>query len=208
MFPRHKNKITKWYNSIDCQRVVNASKVACNIKLAEKAVIVVGRLDDNKNPLRALVIFEEVLKKVPDAILYFLGEGILENEIKQELYKKKIENSVVLLGYYNNPYPIMKQAKVMLMTSKSEGYGLVIAESICLGVPVVSTRVGAAEREINSTKCGRVIDTDEEAVNAIVYYLENAFDGASKAMASSKLMHNFKKYIEVIENLIDETAKA
>ncbi len=208
LYPNHKNKSIKLYNCIDAKRIRKESNCKCDIKLDDNSVIFVGRLDDNKNPIRAIEIFEEVLKKKRDAKLYFLGFGNLKDEVEATIREKQLEDSIILLGYHDNPFPIIKQAKVMLMVSKSEGYSLAVSEAISLGVPVVSTRVGAADRQISSDRNGMVIDSNAEAVEALCEYLSRESNDDIKAAMYEDENVKFEDYINSIEELIDDVAKS
>lgn len=203
LYPNHKDKVIKLYNCIDAKRIKDESNRKCDIKLDENAIIFFGRLDDNKNPIRAIEIFEQVLNKNSNAKLYFLGTGNLREKVEEIVKEKQLEQKVVLLGYHENPFPIVKQAKVMLMVSKSEGYSLAVSEAISLGVPVVSTRVGASERQIASKRNGRVIDTNEEAVEALCDYLDRESNDEIKAAMFADENDRFEDYIREIEKMID-----
>ena len=52
----------------------------------------------------------------------------------------ELRNVVHFLGFINPPYPFMKIADILLMTSKAEGFPLVLCEALCLGVPVIATK--------------------------------------------------------------------
>ncbi|SFI08468.1 Glycosyl transferases group 1 [Pseudobutyrivibrio sp. OR37] len=203
LYPRHKNKIVKLYNCINARKILKESNCKSDIRLDDNSIIFLGRLDENKNPVRAIEIFKEVIQRKADAKLYYIGYGVLKEKVELLAKTYKIEDSVFFLGYQQNPYPIVKQAKVMLMVSKSEGYSLAVSEAICLGVPVVSTRVGAADRQIFCDECGKVIDNNEEAVDAICGYMEREISIDKKKHMYSTEKKEFEEYILAIEHLID-----
>ena len=89
-------------------------------------------------------------------------------------------NNVHLLGYQDNPFPIVNQADLICLLSRAEGFSMVLLEALALGKPIITTKTGAAETLINNTKCGRIINTDEDAVEAIQYFLNADRDEIKK----------------------------
>lgn len=163
-----------------------------------------GRLDANKNPLRLLNIFEKLCSKVPNAHLYYLGYGILGEEVERQAKDKGLENQVHLLGYHDNPFPIISQCDVSCMFSHSEGFPMALLESVALGKPFVSSIVGGSRILAKDSLCGNAVKTDEEAVESIIKFL-----GEDKEITKDHCMESIERftlhrYIEQIENLFDE----
>ena len=203
-YPEHANKIVEIYNGLDIERVRKKAEEKTDINIINPAIIMVGRLDENKNPLRLLDIFELLHKVRRDVHLYYLGYGNLDNDINELARDKGLNEYVHLLGYAENPFPIMKQCDVCCVTSLDEGFSLVLAESIALGVPFVSTNVGIAKVISNEGKCGKVIDTNEQAVDAIVELLESDRTIVCNECRESIERFELRKYIKKIENVLDE----
>lgn len=80
--------------------------------------------------------------------LLLLGQGKLQGEIKELALQLKIEDKVVFLGFHENPYPYIKHAKFMVLSSEWEGFALVIAEALALGTPVISTDCPSGPSEL------------------------------------------------------------
>ena len=203
MYPEHSDKIRLIWNGIDEKQIKEKAKEQTDVKLEHPAILAIGRLEDRKNPLRLLSVFEQVHKKRKDTHLYYLGYGELEEEVRRRSQEMGINEYVHLLGYYDNPFPIIAQCDVSCMLSKADGFGLVMAESICLGRPYVATDIGAARFLSNDGKCGRVIETDDQAAEEILSLLnydENMELYCSEAIKRCELNH----YIRQIEDLFDE----
>ncbi|WP_102798545.1 glycosyltransferase [Bowmanella denitrificans] len=76
---------------------------------------------------------------------------LLCNNIKKARKMAKVygvEDKVILPGFQSNPYPWIKQAKLMVLSSDHEGLGNVLIESLICGTPVVSTDCPHGPREI------------------------------------------------------------
>lgn len=204
VFPEYVNKLIKIYNALNIGQVRERAGDFTEIILEHPSIICVGRLDDNKNPLRALDIFYELSKENDSAHLYFLGKGKLEALILRKAVEYGLQERVHILGYMENPFPVVKQADICCMTSRSEGFGMVLLESIALKVPFVSTQVGGAEVLTNGNRCGRVYKTDEEAVAQILELLNAPKDLMEKECERSISRFSLDNYISKIEALFDE----
>ncbi|MDO5769672.1 MAG: glycosyltransferase, partial [Psychrobacter sp.] len=85
--------------------------------------------------------------------LVLVGKGKLENEMKQLAIQLGLKDQVQFLGYQSNPYPLIKHASLMVMTSRFEGFGYVIVEAQALGIPVISTDCPFGPRELLPKHC-------------------------------------------------------
>jgi glycosyltransferase involved in cell wall biosynthesis len=74
-----------------------------------------------------------------------------------------LEKNICMNGFCKNPYPYMKQAKVVLVTSDWEGFGIVTRETFILRTPVLLTDVGGMhELVLDYPEIG--CDTEDEFV--------------------------------------------
>lgn len=204
LFPRHREKIVKIYNGIDIEKVRRDSMETSSVILQHPAIVYSGRLDENKNPERMLKVFSILYEKDMNMHLYYLGKGELENKIRKTAEILGIHDNVHLLGYHENPFPVIRQADIVCLFSKSEGFGLCLAEAIALGKPIVASDIGIAKFISQDGKCGRVIDTDEEAAEAILYYINADKREIERNCNKCVLQFEVKYYIQQIEELIDK----
>lgn len=109
----------------------------------QKVVLVVSRLESEKNVGAALRAFVEILKAQPGAGLVIVGDGSESLSLRALARALGIEKRVVFAGA-RNPFPFYKAADLLLLTSDFEGYGMVIVEALAAGCPVVSYDVGVA----------------------------------------------------------------
>ncbi len=84
------------------------------------------------------------------APLVLLGTGPEEKiaEVKALAETLGITDRLIFLGFQKNPFPYIKNAKLLVMSSDSEGFGNVLAEALILNTPVVSTRCPGGPEEI------------------------------------------------------------
>ncbi len=87
-----------------------------------------------------------------------------------------ILDDVIFTGLLRDyPYGIIKGAKVFVSASEQESFGLVFAESLLLGTPVVGCRVGGIPEVVVEGKSGFLVDKDDldGFVSSVVALLDN-----------------------------------
>ena len=170
-------------------KVVNKSEILYNIidieKLKEKAlsdtnnynydICVLGRLVEVKNPIRALRILKDVIDVRPQTKCAFIGDGDMRADCEEFVSSNNLSNNVHFLGFQNNPYKILHDSRLLLMSSINEGTPMALLEAFSLGIPLVSTMVDGAVELIKYNRMGYLYDDNQEAVNHILQILnENA----------------------------------
>lgn len=204
VFPDQKNKLVKIYNGIDTQKVMRLSEEDTDIFVMHPAVVVVGRLDDNKNPLRAVSILKLLHDMKCRCHMYFIGAGELFENVKALLKEKELEEYVHLTGYLENPFPVMKRCDCMLMTSRSEGFQMALLESLTLGVPFVSTDVGASAMLANGENKCTIFETDSDAARSIYErFCETDKENVAEKCRGTASAYDIKEYIKKIEHVFD-----
>ncbi len=107
----------------------------------EKKVLVVSRLEPEKNVALALRAFQEATPL--GSCLIIVGEGSQRATLTQLAEKLGIANRVYFEGARESTH-YYGIADLVLVPSRYEGYGLVIVEALAAGKPVISTDVGVA----------------------------------------------------------------
>jgi glycosyltransferase involved in cell wall biosynthesis len=69
-------------------------------------------------------------------------------ELEKLIEKFNLTKKVEILGFTSNPYPVIKQAKMLILSSEREGLPTVLIEALILGTPVVSTDCKSGPSEI------------------------------------------------------------
>lgn len=207
LFPKHSQKLVEIYNSVNVENVRRRASCNTKIRLRHPAVIWVGRLEDRKNPLRMVDIFQRVHQENSQVHLYFVGKGELEAQILKRSSEYGLQEKVHVLGYINNPFPVMKQADICCMTSRAEGFSMSLLESVALGVPFVSTETGGARILANEEQCGRIFSRDDEAAENLIELLSQSRDHLKEECAKSIERFDLKNYLTRIEMLFDEVLK-
>lgn len=161
------------YNPVDPDAIRRRAGDEYKSESEPFTIINVGRLVDQKRHDR-LIKAAKILKDHGCRFkIEILGIGPLENELKALSAELGTEDCVNFAGFINNPFPWMKKADVFCLTSKTEGYPMVITETLSLHTPVVSTKAtGVTEMLAHG---GGVFTTDspEDIADKLEHLIKN-----------------------------------
>ena len=96
--------------------------------------ITAGRIDEEKNPIFLVDVFNEIVKLIPQAKLIWVGSGSLEGEIKSRVSGYHLDNSVDFLGVRSDVYKLLPKADYFLLPSLYEGLSIALAEAQAAGL--------------------------------------------------------------------------
>jgi len=146
----------------------------------EKKILAVGNLKDEKDYKTLLNAFK-ILKSFIPAKLLIIGEGPERDMIEKLVQKLYLNEYVSLPGIINNPYPYYEKADLLVLSSKNEGFAIVLIEAMSTGTPVVSTdcRSGPSEILLNG-KYGPLVQVGDYTAlsKAMVDILNNPPDSS------------------------------
>lgn len=205
VFPQYKNKMLIINNGFEFKDIQTKSMEKTNSKKVFD-LIFCGRLDDNKNPLKMLKILKKTKEKGYNFKLAYIGTGNIEKELREKIKEYEFDKNVSVLGYQNNPYVYMKDAKLICMTSYREGFPTVIAEAMTLGKPFISTNVAGAEELSNKNKCGFIEDDIEKYSDKVIELLTNKelYKTMSNECKKHVKKYSMEEQIKKIEALINK----
>ncbi|MCE9662531.1 glycosyltransferase [Halomonas sp. M5N1S17] len=108
--------------------------------------------------------------------LLLLGKGETEAEIRQLVTELGLDNKVVMLGYRTNPYPVIQNAKALILTSDAEGLPRVLIEALLLHTPVISVDCPSGPREILTGALAEFLveQDDEQGLAQAIARMESA----------------------------------
>lgn len=141
-----KSKCVVVHNGYDIESLeLKASSGMDKLTVPAKYAIAIGRLVVNKN---FELLIKAYAKSNIDIPLLILGEGPVFQALDALIQELSQQSNITLLGYVENPYPLLKGASFLVSTSNAEGFPNGIAESLCLGVPVLATNCESGPAEI------------------------------------------------------------
>ena len=110
-------------------------------------ILGVGRLTAQKDFSTLIDAFALVNKRMP-ARLILLGEGEERAQLSELGRKLGLAERISMPGWVPNPLAYISKASVFVLSSRWEGFGLVLAEALACGTPVVSTDCESGPAEI------------------------------------------------------------
>jgi ADP-heptose:LPS heptosyltransferase len=146
-FKFNKEDISVIYNPIFTNEISNKSLIFNADIPKQKYIIHVGRTTDQKRHDLILDAWKEVKSKY---LLLLLSDN--PKKLTEMVIARNLESRVKVLPFQDNPYPFIRHAELLVLCSDFEGFGLVLAESIVCGTPVISTDCKYGPREILGQK--------------------------------------------------------
>ncbi|WP_387691256.1 glycosyltransferase [Photorhabdus sp. RM71S] len=107
--------------------------------------IAIGRLQEQKDYQNLLYAFSLLLKERPLSYLIIVGDGPLKNKLIELAIKLNINKYTNFLGARNDISEIMSSCDTFVLSSKYEGFGLVVAEAMACQRYVVATDSGGVK---------------------------------------------------------------
>lgn len=130
-------------------------------KARKKQFIFAGRLEDYKGALRVLKAFKGLLSKLPEWGLTIIGDGPEMPQLKAFVAENNLEGKVDLVGQKTKSgiSELFQEASIFVYPSLHETFGLVIAEAMSTGLPIIAGTL-TAPPEIVQAHQGKLVDPD------------------------------------------------
>ena len=109
--------------------------------------VAVGRFDKAKDYPTMLKAMR-ALQNTRKVRLVIVGDGAEKEHLVSLVDQYKLNDVVDFVGFQSNPYPYMRKADLFVLSSAYEGFGIVVAEALAVGTPVVSTNCPSGPGEI------------------------------------------------------------
>ncbi len=115
----------------------------------KKYILSYGRLDDSIKDFSFLMeAFSQSKVWEKDVHLIILGDGKDKEMLQKLSVSKECGEQILFLPFTKNPFEIIKNAHCVTLTSKYEGFPMVLVESLSLGTPVISLDIVSGPSEI------------------------------------------------------------
>ena len=178
----------------------------------EKTIVTAGRLMPQKNQEMMIRAFKTVEDKYPEYQLIIYGEGPKRNDLEQLISELKLEGNVQLPGNTTKLHDCIKAAGMFVLSSDYEGMPNALIEAMCLGLPVISTKVSGATDLIKDHENGILTELNDqgELEAAMLELIENPLlaeklaKNAVKLNESLELTKIMNQWIQFIKKIIAE----
>jgi glycosyltransferase involved in cell wall biosynthesis len=158
-------KLVKIDNGLDLGKYdihddVDALKGCLNIPRDKVVIGVVGRITEQKDPFFFLNIASTIKKQVQNSYFVFVGDGELRGQVEERIKSSDdLRDSVSITGWTDNPELYIKCFDIAVLTSKWEGFGLVLVEYMASKIPIVATNVDGIPYVVKDGYSGLLSDS-------------------------------------------------
>ena len=143
--------------------------------LLHPAIVTIGGMYLRKGIIPLLTAFSLLLKRIPSAHLYLVGEGPDRPTFELTAKKLGISEVVHFEGFQADPWKYLKVADVFVLASLKEPFGLVLAEAREAGSAIIATRVGGIPEALDDGNAGILVPPNDcpALAEALCRLLEN-----------------------------------
>lgn len=167
-----KDKFCLIYNGIPQQEQPDKQELRKNFHFSAGHILVgvTARFAAQKDPMTFCKIAKNVVEQNPKAHFIYIGDGELEEEVRQWMKKEQMEEHIHLLGFRSDASRLVGMLDIYLSTALYEGLPYSMIEAMRAGVPLIATDV-VGNNEL-------VID----GVNGYLFPKKDVREGARRVM--------------------------
>lgn len=161
--------------------------------LNSKIILSAGRLTYQKGFDMLVEVAKEVLRHNNEWKWIILGEGEDRKKLEAQIHKCGLDGKVILKGNVGNINSFYDKASIFVLTSRFEGFGLVLTEAKTFKLPCISFKCKAGPGEI--------------ILNDVNGYLIECFDLNGMAEKIKYLINSESKRKQFSDNALNDTEK-
>lgn len=164
-------------NFIENNQIVNKNSVVLN-GLANKRIICLANLRWQKDHLNLLNAFKIVHQEFPEWTLHLIGNKLdlkYYQEIEAFINQHQLQHKVWIYENQAAIFPLLSQAEIGVLSSKSEGLPLALLEYGMAKLGVVATNVGDCASVLDQGKNGCVVpaSNSDELAQKMIFLIKN-----------------------------------
>ena len=193
-------------NPINIDRIVVLSN-EYSINVNKEYFVYVGRMTSVKNLKFLIDSYNCFRNRYGDYSLVLVGDGPDRSFVEEYAHTSTYSSSIIFTGKKSNPYPYIKNAKLLLLSSTSEAFPTVLIEAMAMGVTCVSTPTKGGRDILKDGKIGYLSKDSkdyEEYASLLDVASKNAFD-KEILMQSVKsrfgLNHIAERFLNILNGL-------
>ena len=164
-FPSLENKIVKIENILSKDFIEEQADLF-NVKneMTDDSVklLSIGRFCEAKNFDDVPEIASIIKSKGVEFKWYIIGYGADENLIKSKIAQYNMEDTVIILGKKENPYPYIKACDIYVQPSRYEGKCVAVREAQILNKPVIITNYASSKSQLQDGFDGVIVPMDNQ----------------------------------------------
>jgi glycosyltransferase involved in cell wall biosynthesis len=127
-------------------------------------LLAMGRLIHDKGFDVLLEAFSRIPQSRSELRLALLGTGPLEHALRDQAQRLGLGSRVDFLGFNPEPWPVVKGARLFLLTSRREGFPNALLEAMALGVPCIAAKCKSGPAEmLRDGETGILVEPEDAA---------------------------------------------
>ena len=203
------------YNTFDVKKIRYNSRIKNSNLVLDKnrqdcILCSVGKLEKVKGYSRLLRIVRRLIEEGDSIKLIIVGEGSQKANLLKYIKENDLEKNVYLVGFDDNPYKYIVNSDLFVCSSYSEGFSSAVAESLILGVPVITTKCAGMREMIGENEFGVITDNNEDALyKGIKMIVSNKqlLDHYRSQAITRGLMFSTENTVQSVKKMIEEVMK-
>lgn len=191
LMPWGRERIRYCPNAVVNEQLHNASLAPLPNDIPHEYWIGVGRLVELKGFHLLLQAYALVAhnRDVPDLVI--AGDGPQREELIAQAQHLGIAERVHFTGHLDNPYPLIRHARLLILSSFFEGQPTVLIEALALGTPVLATDCPSGPRELlDNGRLGQLVKVND--VPDLAQGLEQSL--SLEAHSTRSMAHTVRPY--------------
>lgn len=207
-FPSLEDKIVLIENILSedfIEKQSNLFDVSGEMQSDSIKLLSVGRFCEQKNFDNVPEIASIMKAKGVDFKWYLIGYGSDEELIRTKISEYNVDDTVIVLGKKENPYPYIKACDIYVQPSRYEGKCVAVREAQILDKPVVITNYTTAQSQLNDGFDGAIVPMDNAGcANALADFILDK-DKQNRFISNMKTMdYSNKNEVEKIYKIIGD----
>lgn len=137
------------------------------------ALLFVGRLDKEKDPMFLIAIAKEFKKKSPNFKLLILGEGLLSEKMQHKIIKENLQQNVILAGDVPRTIlpNIFRTSHIFITPSTTEVMPLSVLEAMAYGLPIITLENSGLQEIVVDGKTGYFLQKNAMQISNKIHQL-------------------------------------
>lgn len=179
-------------------------------------VLSVARMVPEKDHDTLLAAFHLTVKAHPEAELWLVGDGPRLAATRESAQRLSISDKVKFIPPREDLRPLLHQASLLVLSSKTEALPNVVLEAMAAGLPVVATRVGGVPELVELNRTGWLVNPGDAPALAEALSRAASDPDARQAMGQAgreRAVKHFsldtmaRQYESLLDRLLHETRR-
>ena len=206
----YRGRSSKNFDSIFDEEA-NTLRLKLNINSVTIVLLNVSRLVDRKGQLDLLESYAEVVKKHPNTMLLFAGEGAFRATLEKAIDDFQLKEKVVLLGNVDYIPLLLKMSDIFIFPSHYEGLPGALLEAMLVQKIIICSDIGENKECVSDTEAVFFKTHDIEdltlkinmVLNNLTEYEPMAINAKKAALSKFELSNVIDQYNEAYQNLLE-----